>query len=168
MTSRLVLALMCGITVGCPGPNSPDDDAGVLMIEDGGMALDLSKGGLAAFVKERKYTGWKAEPAVHQSTGPHGGNVRTYANDALYDALKNSTGDFPSGSVTVKELYASDGVTITGHAVDAKQNGEWVFYEGFTSDDYKAPYYFRGTGNLCSNCHSSGRDFFLTPAASFP
>lgn len=153
---------------GCAGPPGDDTDAGVLMGADGGMVLDTSKAGFKTFVKEKSYLGWKVEPAVHNSTGPHGGKVRTYVNDVMYRSLKDATGDFPEGSITVKELYAADAVTVNGHAVDAKHGGQWVFYEGFTADDYKAPYYFRGTGNLCSDCHKSGRDYFLTPAASLP
>lgn len=169
MVLRSVAATLVVLSMtACPGPNSSDADAKVLMLPDGGTALDTSRSGMTSFAKAKSYSSWKAEPAVHSSAGPHGGKVRTYVNDVMYDSLKNGSGEFPEGSITVKELYADDGVTLDGHAVNAKHDAQWVFYEGFTSDDYQSPYYFRGTDNLCSNCHKTGRDYFLTPAASVP
>jgi hypothetical protein len=125
---------------------------------------------LLAFVQSGEYKSWRAEPAVHASSGPHGGNVRSYVNDVLYASLKAGNTVHPNGSVVVKELYGSTTTTITGHAVDVKEDpsGEWIFYEGF-APSYSNPYYFRGTSNLCGGCHGrGGTDYVLTPASAFP
>lgn len=131
---------------------------------DGGSAsANTTADALTAFVKAGSYKTWKAEPAIHASTGPHGGNVRTYVNDVLYASLKAGNTNHPKGSIVVKELYGSGMSSLTGHAVDIKdeQTGEWVFYEGF-APGYSGPYYFRGTTNFCASCHSAGLDYVLT------
>lgn len=123
---------------------------------------------LKAFVKSGAYQQWRAEPSKHPSTGPHGGDVRTFLNDVLYASLKAGNAVHPPGSVVVKELFGA-GSSVTGHAVDVKDsNGIWVFYEGFNSSDYENPYYFTGTNNLCANCHAAGDDYVLTSAAALP
>lgn len=94
---------------------------------------------------------------MHASTGPHGGNVRTWVNGVLYASLKAGNTTHPPGSVTVKELYGSGTTAVTGHAIDAKDaSGKWFFYEGF-APAYASPYYFAGTSNFCASCHASGR-----------
>ena len=136
----------------------------------GGDRLDTSAAGLTAFVKSGAYKSWKAEPAVHDSAGPHGGKVRSYVNGVFYASLKAGNTEHPRGSIVVKELYGSSTTTVTGHAVDVKDEatGEWVFYEGF-APSYGNPYYYRGTSNFCANCHQrANNDYMLTPATAFP
>lgn len=136
----------------------------------GGGRLDTSATGLTAFVKSGAYKGWKAEPTVHDSGGPHGGKVRSYVNDVLYASLKAGNTQHPKGSIVVKELYGSSASEVTGHAVDLKDEatGEWIFYEGF-APSYDSPFYFRGTSNFCASCHKGGNnDYVLTPASAFP
>ena len=128
---------------------------------DAGVAFDFSKSGLAAFAASGAYKAWKTEPAVHASTGPHGGNVRTYVNDVLYASLKAGKTTHPPGSIAVKELYGSSTTTVTGHAVDAKDDaGTWFFFE--------ESFYFSGTSNFCANCHASGPDFYASPITALP
>lgn len=147
------------------------DDAGTKA--DGGSSadaghdpVDVSPAALKSFVKSGAYLQWRAEPAKHPSAGPHGGSVRTFVNASLYTSMVAGNAVHPVGSIVVKELYGN-GSTVIGHAVDVKdEKGTWVFYEGFTSNDYENPYYFTGTNNLCGNCHAGGTDYVLTSAAA--
>ena len=166
-----LLSLASGACSGTdPGPSASADMAAVAADltagpgTDGGSAsTSTTADALTAFVKAGSYKTWKAEPAIHASTGPHGGNVRTYVNDVLFASLKAGNTSHPKGSIVVKELYGSGMSSLTGHAVDIKdeQTGEWVFYEGF-APGYSSPYYFRGTVNFCASCHAPGLDYVLT------
>ena len=176
----LMLLTACG-SEGPPDGEPPGEDGGTKPdggqpMADGGTpppdagAFDTSAAGLTEFVKSGAYKSWKAEPEVHNSAGPHGGKVRTYVNDVFYVSLKAGNMVHPRGSITVKELYGSSTTTVSGHAVDVKDEatGEWVFYEGF-GPSYSSPYYYRGTTNFCANCHKgAGNDYMLTPASAFP
>jgi hypothetical protein len=156
---------------GGSGTDAGGTDAGATDggASDGGTAeLDLSAAGLVAFVRDGGYRAWRSEAAVHASSGPHGGNVRTWVNDLLYVSLKAGNTTHPPGSVTVKELYSSGTSAITGHAIDVKNAaGTWVFLEGF-APSYANPYYYVGTSNLCGNCHVSGPDYYLSPISNLP
>lgn len=152
------------------GPSASADLAASVMdmtsmsgTDGGSSSANTTADALTAFVKAGPYRTWKAEPAIHASTGPHGGNVRTYVNDVLYASLKAGNTSHPKGSIVVKELYGSGTSSLTGHAIDIKdeQTGEWVFYEGF-APGYSSPYYFRGTANFCASCHAPGLDYVLT------
>ena len=128
-------------------------------------AMPSGRDALVEFAKSGEYLTWKAEPSPHQSTGPHGGDVRMFVNDALYASLKSGATTHPNGSVAVKALF-TDGVR-SGWAIDLKrEDGEWVFYEGF--EPQLNQYYFEGTSNLCANCHKTGVDYVLVPASNFP
>lgn len=111
------------------------------------------------------YKSWAAESKVHMSTGPHGGNVRTYVNAALFASLEAGNAMHPQGAATVKELYGGGVDTITGYAVMVKvapdsAGGEgWYWYERVGGTTYAD-----GTGvGLCSGCHGGGADYVLTP-----
>ena len=166
-----LLLLACGpVPEGRPQPDGgPAPDAGGTPdageAPDGGQPLDTSEAGLVAFFKTSAYRSWRAEAAPHPSSGPHSGKVRTFVNDALYDSLKAGAGRHPRGSVVVKELLDGTGTTLTGIAIDVKdQDGTWVFLEGFAPSF--TGYYYRGTQNLCGNCHQAGADFVLTPKSA--
>lgn len=112
-----------------------------------------------ALVRTGGYLGWPAEPAPHDSAGPHGGQVRTFVNPPLFESLKLASTNHPSGSVVVKELYS--GGKVTGWAVDWKgDDGQWRFFEGF--EPALDQYFYTGTDNLCANCHRGGLDHVLT------
>ena len=108
------------------------------------------------------------EPAVHPSAGPHGGNVRTYFNSILAEDLREGRTTFRKGATMVKELYFGGTDEVAGYAVMTKVKKKsggtgkgWLFYEAFnrTGDD---AFYGRGL-RLCSDCHSAGTDFLLSP-----
>ncbi len=161
---RLSLALLlagCGASM---DGTLPDGGASVIPV-DGGSGISATRAGLVSIAQTGAYLAWKAEPMVHQTTGPHGDTVRTFVNEPLCASLKAGNTTHPIGSVVVKELFSSG--TRTGWAVDAKgDDGVWVFFEGF--EPQLNQYFFRGTGNLCANCHASGVDFVLTKAAALP
>ncbi|MBL9043365.1 MAG: hypothetical protein JNM83_17260 [Myxococcales bacterium] len=112
----LALLLLGAACSDNPAVEMPSSDAGtsdlaMTAVSDGGT--DNSAAGLTAFVKAGSYKSWKAEPAIHASTGPHGGNVRTYVNSLLYASLKAGNVSHPKGSIVVKELYGSGTTTLT-------------------------------------------------------
>jgi hypothetical protein len=147
--SLLALAL---VAAACGG--SDDDDPALV----GGV--DTSEAGLIAFVKERGYQGWLAEPAIHPG-GPHG-HVRVFFNDTAVESLRANNATHPKGTILAKEVYASDGTTLTGYAVNVKvREGSgkdtWLFFEGFPPD-YKNSFYGRGH-EVCHGCHEAGKDY---------
>ncbi|MCU0701115.1 MAG: hypothetical protein MUC96_31790 [Myxococcaceae bacterium] len=137
-------------------------------VDAGAEPLPTTRDAIVSFAQRRAYAPWPAEAAPHLSTGPHGGRVRTWVNPVLAESLEAGNTSHPIGSIAVKELYGSGtGTTITGWAVDVKDvDGTWVFFEGFTPALNQ--FFFRGTGNLCSNCHRAGVDQVLTPPSALP
>lgn len=143
-------------------------DGGVVLIsapDSGTAATPATRAGLLSIAQSGAYLSWKAEAAPHQTAGPHGGQVRTFVNDVLYASLKAGNSTHPRGAIAVKELFSNG--ARTGWAIDAKDDdGVWTYFEGF--EPQLNQYFFRGSGNLCSNCHAGGVDFVLTQASAFP
>jgi hypothetical protein len=153
------------ITMSCAQAGASDGTGPETMstLADGGV-LDTSRKALVQLVESKTYQSWKAEPAPHPSTGPHG-TVRTFVNETLYQSLKAGNARHPQGSIAVKELFK--GTALSGWAVDVKRDDStWVFFEGFLPALNE--YYFSGPGNLCANCHESGVDFVLVPKETLP
>lgn len=144
------------------GPSSSVDE-GLGMVGD----LDTSEAGITAFVRDGRYRNWLAEPAPRDSVRSHGSKVRVFFNDVLAESMRAGNATHPKGSITVKELYESDGKTLRGHALDVKVadgagKDTWVFYEGF-GPSYDDNYYGQGH-STCHGCHASnGRDYIATP-----
>ncbi len=117
---------------------------------------------LREWLRAGNYRGWAAESAPHRSSGPHGGYVRTYLNDVLFDSLSAANPAHPTGAVAVKELYyATPDGAVREWAVMIKQQDDsdlgrgWYWYEGVG---------LAGSGlGICTGCHASGRDFVLIP-----
>jgi hypothetical protein len=144
----LLLATACG---------GSGEDNGSPVIE----GLDTSRTGVASFVKERRYQGWLAEPAVRDSKGPHG-KVRVFFNDVAVRSLRAGNEIHPRGTILVKELYSPNGERLEGHALDAKvEDGQgkdtWLFFEGGLPD-YEGAFYGRGNPT-CHGCHEAGKDY---------
>ncbi len=159
--ARYRVVLMILTVVGCT-PRSESSDEG--LGEVGGM--DTRMEGLTAFVRNGDYASWHAEPAVHDTSAPHKKKVRVFFNDALVASLQAQNDVHPVGAATVKEMYAADGTTLQGHAVQLKVaegagKDTWLFYEGFTPD-YADPFYGRGHPT-CEGCHAAGADFVRSP-----
>lgn len=117
---------------------------------------------LASWLEQGSYLDWQAESAVHPSSGPHFGGVRTFVDDCLSQSLTAGTTSAVGGA-SVKELYG-DGDEVLGWSVMLKvaegEGGDsWYWYE-----IYEGQVYGDGVGiTLCTNCHGGGQDFFLTP-----
>ncbi|HYH98710.1 hypothetical protein [Hyalangium sp.] len=123
--------------------------------------LDTSEAGIVAFLKDRRYQGWLAEPSVRASPGIHG-RVRVFFNDTAVQSLRAGHDTHPRGTILVKELYADDGATLNGHALEVKVEAgrgkdTWLFYEGLLPD-YQDALYGRGHPT-CHGCHEAGKDY---------
>jgi len=120
---------------------------------------------LLAWLEAKSYADWPAESGLHQSSGPHGGQVRTFLNDTLFDSFDQGLTAHPEGSVAVKELWG-DGDNMIGWAIEVKVQPEsaggdgWYWYELIGDAEYGGD---TGVG-LCTGCHSGGgTDYVLTP-----
>ena len=120
---------------------------------------------LEAWLLEGSYKTWAAESSVHPSTGPHGGNVRTFVNAIALASLAADNAQHPKDSATVKELYGGGVDEIIGYAVSLKTapesqgGGTWYWYERINANIYAD-----GLGvGLCTGCHGGGADYILTP-----
>ncbi|MEW6734559.1 MAG: hypothetical protein AB1489_24755 [Acidobacteriota bacterium] len=120
---------------------------------------------LKAGIYKKRYI---AEPQVHSSTGPHGGNVRTYYNPILTQNILDGKKVWQPGAAMVKELYFSGNEQVIGYSVMIKldensgTHGEgWLFYETFDGTNTN-PFFGRGLP-ICANCHQAGVDYLLSP-----
>lgn len=119
------------------------------------------------WLADRQYVaGFTAEPEVHASAGPHGGNVRTFFNPILVEDLRGGRTTFRKGAAMVKELYFGSSDTLSGYAVmvkvkkNAGSSGQgWLFMESFNG--MNADFFGRGIG-VCANCHGGGTDYLLS------
>lgn len=158
----LPLLVLCACGAGFEGTLA---DGSVVLISTPDSGTPATRAGLLSIAQSGAYLSWKAEAAPHQTAGPHGGQVRTFVNDVLYASLKAGNRMHPNGSIAVKELFSNG--ARNGWAIDAKDDdGVWTFYEGF--EPQLNQYFFRGSGNLCSNCHAGGVDFVLTRPDALP
>lgn len=111
------------------------------------------------------YKQWAVESQVHASTGPHGGNVRTYVNAIALGSLAAQAAEHPQDAATVKELYGDSMDTLIGYAVMRKtapqsQGGAtWYWYERIDATVYGGSL----DVPLCTGCHGGGADYILTP-----
>lgn len=158
---RLSAAFVAVLLTACGASSSVDEKVGVV------GDLDTSEAGITAFVRDGRYKAWLAEPAPRDSVRAHGPKVRVFFNDVLAESLRAGNATHPKGSITVKELYESDGKKLRGYALNVKvEEGAgkdtWIFYEGF-EPDYDDNYYGRAHAT-CHGCHSNGgRDYVVTP-----
>jgi hypothetical protein len=151
-------------TTGDPTTTTDDPTTGIMPDPDQIPPMD-SNDALLAWLGEGSYTEWNAESGIHQSTGPHGGQVRTFLNDALYESYVQGLTSHPEGAVAVKELWGN-GDDIIGWAVEIKVQADsdggngWYWYEKINQSEYGGQL---GLG-LCTGCHGGGGvDYVLTP-----
>lgn len=165
---RLPLAgLVALVPLGCAEP-SPDDDTGETLPEPDEEAdpelVPTDAESLLPWLLAEPYLDWPSEAAIHGSTGPHFGNVRTWVNPGLEASLEDGAASHPAGVAAVKELYGS-GQERRGWAVSVKLDDDsaggdnWYWYEWFDGGIVAS-----GAGNsLCTGCHGGGNDYVLTP-----
>jgi hypothetical protein len=89
-------------------------------------------------------------------------------NEVLDRSLAEGSLSHPVGAAAVKELYAGDGTTLTGWAVEVKIQSDsaggdgWYWYEVFSTTDGSRP--ISGAGNpICTGCHAEGIDYVRIP-----
>jgi hypothetical protein len=116
------------------------------------------------WLEAESYSAWTAESAIHDSTGPHFGNVRTFINTALHESLEAGNTEHPMGAAAVKELYGMNGANIRGWSVMVKTEAgsggaRWWWYERYGQTTYAASQGDDG----CVPCHEAGTDHFLSP-----
>ena len=120
---------------------------------------------LEAWLAGGAYKQWAAESQVHASTGPHGGNVRTYVNAIALGSLASQQSEHPQDAAVVKELYGGGVDTLIGYAVMRKTaplsegGANWYWYERIDANVYADGL----DVGLCSGCHGAGADYILTP-----
>jgi len=172
VTVNELVAAVAAALDGCPISVTAMPTATPTPTGSPGMQLPpTSAAELTAWLRAGHYKRWTAESAVHDSLGPHFGNVRTYLNDALIGSLQEARPAHPQGAAVVKELYGEDTQSVEGWAVmvkvreDSAGGNGWYWYEHFGSSTFAS-----GTGvSLCAGCHSRNynglpnRDFLLTP-----
>ena len=106
---------------------------------------------------ENPYTNWSLWPGkkkLYSGTQPHGAFLTTYVNDIALEALKTGRGEFPQGSIIVKENYSKEkklgAVTVMfkveGYNLDAG-NWYWLKYQP------DGPVEAEGKVDSCINCH---------------
>lgn len=164
----LLLCLAAG-PVGCAEPEPGEDASAGETLPDPPEDVDpltvpTDADSLLSWLVAEPYLDWPGESAIHASTGPHFGNVRTWVHPLLEQSLAAGEEQHPLGAAAVKELYGS-GQERRGWAVAVKTAGDsaggdgWYWYERF-DDGVVAS----GDGiSLCTGCHGVGDDYVLTP-----
>ncbi len=177
----MLAILVCGLA-GCAGVGSlpsleeavgqdasADTDgaegAGSDVLGTGPQAPPVVGAELRLWLESGEYSGWVAESATHQSTGPHFGFVRTFVNNVLLQSLRVGGPEHPEGAAAVKELYGSTEGDVVGYSVMVKIQSEsaggdgWYWYELYDGSTFAD-----SAGNsTCTGCHASGADFFRSP-----
>lgn len=165
-TATTAIGLLAACSGDDPAPSGPPP-APPAAEEPAGDAVPSAPAALLEWLRARSYASYRGESSVHASSGPHGGNVRTFVNAKLAASL-DASGEHPEGSVAVKELYGSGTTDVTGWAVMIKTQPEsaagagFYWYEVFGTEPGASAIEGQGKG-LCVDCHAGGRDFFLTP-----
>ena len=118
---------------------------------------------LTRWLGAESYLGWASESSIHDSTGPHFGNVRTWLSDELVDSLEQNSSSHPLCAATVKELYGADelrgGFSVSVKIATEGTSSDWFWFEIYDSELLAG-----GTDvPICVNCHSAGTDYVLSP-----
>jgi len=157
--SSLALA---SISLGCVAPG--EGEAGGPPVEVDPLVVPTNAAELQPWLEADAYLDWPSESDIHDSTGPHFGNVRTWLHPELVDSLDSGMAQHPADVGTVKELYGT-GTTRRGWSVSVKiaedsQDGDgWYWYEFFDGAVLAD-----GDGfSACTGCHGGGADYVLTP-----
>jgi hypothetical protein len=130
-------------------------------------AVPTSPEALLGWLQGGAYRCWAHESVQHASSGPHGGEVRTFVNGALATSLAGG-GSHPRGAASVKELFDATGTSPRGWAVLVKNEPEaaggaaFYWYEVLGTAPGATRYEGQGS-TVCTGCHAGGRDFVLTP-----
>lgn len=95
----------------------------------------------------------------YRGTEPHGALLRTFVNSIAFDAIKAKVGEYPVGSVIVKDNHMPDG-KLGGVTVMVKQakgyapdNGDWFWVKYTPAGEVE----LAGKVPMCSSCHAQAR-----------
>lgn len=149
-------------------------DAGA-STRDGALAcaacdVPVAPAALQTWLATRQYEGFAHEAAVKSSEGPHG-KVRVFVNPLLAESLAAGASSHPLGAAAIKELYAQDGTTLSGWAVEVKvaassdsggRGKGWYWYEAFGTSASATPEVSALGAAGCTGCHAEGRDYVTT------
>ncbi|MFN0248410.1 MAG: hypothetical protein ACKV2T_16075 [Kofleriaceae bacterium] len=148
----VVLTASCGTDAG--SNELSDAPAGTTELPPQGDAA------VRAWISTGHYLGWACEPAPHAARPPGAHGMNRVCSNALLSG--SSTGEFPVGAASVKELHNSSG--ITGYAVAIKvaagtARTSWYWYEVIGTNVVVDS----AGASLCTGCHDDApRDFVFT------
>lgn len=158
-----VNAALLGCGMPTPVPRTPTATPDPQLPPTNGAAL-------LPWLQQGDYLAWTAESLIHPSGGPHGGDVRTYFNDALIASLADEAASHPAGAASVKELYRNS-TEVMGWAVsvkvatDSDGGAGWYWYELIGTSVFADSV---GAG-ICVSCHRTNyraftsKDLILAP-----
>lgn len=151
----MVLGALAAALAGCGGE------------DDGDRARDLYDLSVAG----DQYKEWARFPggdALYESAQHRGDWVLSYLNEEAAAAVADWPGEFPDGSILVKEQYADEaGATLNGHTVMWKisgydpEHGDW-FWAAFGPSGETTK---QGKDEYCWGCHqqsASAADWVVT------
>ena len=109
------------------------------------------------------YKDWEQFPNATpdlKPSGQHNGDfVRSYMNDIAFKAIADFSGEFPDGSILVKEQFADvEGTKPNGHTVMWKREGYdpehgdwyWIAFNGAGETTVH-----NGMASYCSDCNAA-------------
>jgi hypothetical protein len=115
-------------------------------------------------IHAEKYQTWKRAPGYETrkpTNAPHSDEVDIFVNATMDQALTQFAETYPEGSLIVKDGYSGSDHSLV--AAMEKRAGTWYWAEWDSDSGGQATY--SGAPAICTDCHSSGRDFvrFMNP-----
>lgn len=112
--------------------------------------------------KENPYLGyqhWPGKTGFYKGQAPHGAILRTFVNPKAYLAIGGRTGEFPPGSIIVKENYSPQlqlAAVTTMYKVKGYDpaQGDWFWVKYGPRGEVQKSGMVKG----CINCHSAKKD----------
>ena len=134
----------------------------------GTEVVPAEKAALFTYLDCGGYEAFAAESEIHPATSAHSSMARVFINQLLEQSLMSGATEHPVGAASVKEIYQANGTTLRGWAVMVKveetgAGGAWYWYENYNTNSGDSPVAASKGASICVPCHSSGRDYFLTP-----
>ena len=130
----------------------------------------VEKDALFSWLQARSYEQFPNDGTIHPASSAHGRAIKVFFNKTLDDSIKANNASHPVGSVSVKEMYTPDMMTLRGWAVSVKTQADsaggqgWYWYEVFSTTSGASPVAAGQGVSLCTGCHSSAaRDFVYWP-----
>jgi hypothetical protein len=110
---------------------------------------------------------WPGKGKLYTGQEPHGMLLTTYLNDIAYGALTNKAGQFPRGTIIIKENYMPDStlaaVTTMYKVQDYnREAGNWFWVKHLPDGTVDGG--AQGRVGMCIGCHAarSNNDYIYT------